>query len=108
MAGRIDTLRHTAGIKPRSRGRPVKLKRHLTSLAAAFRNKGTETGLPQSISGLWRADLFLGSADTDYWVGTTVRSTRMPCREIAGSASASCQRLRGSRIALSRTTAGTL
>jgi hypothetical protein len=56
-----------------SRGRPVKLKRHLTSLAAAFRRKGAGSGLPQSISGLWRADLFLGSAQTDYWVGTTVK-----------------------------------
>lgn len=56
-----------------SRGRPVKLKRHLTSAAAAFRKKGIGGGLPQSISGLWRTDLFLGSAQTDYWVGTTVK-----------------------------------
>ncbi|WP_219468797.1 hypothetical protein [Nonomuraea rhizosphaerae] len=56
-----------------SRGRPVKLKKHLTSAAAAFRRKGAESGLPQSISGLWRADLFLGHSDTDSWVGTTVK-----------------------------------
>ncbi|MBD0859635.1 hypothetical protein IA539_00190 [Gordonia sp. zg691] len=56
-----------------SRGRPVKLKRHLTSAAAAFRRKGAHSGLPQSVSGLWRADLFLGSAESDYWVGTTVK-----------------------------------
>ncbi|MFI7695443.1 hypothetical protein ACIBQ6_40680 [Nonomuraea sp. NPDC049655] len=56
-----------------SRGRPVKLKKHLTSAAAAFRRKGVESGLPQSISGLWRADLFLGHSDTDSWVGTTVK-----------------------------------
>jgi len=36
----------------------------------AFRAGG---GLPQSISGLWRADLFLGSVETEYWVGTTVK-----------------------------------
>ena len=56
-----------------SRGRPVKLKRHLTSAASAFRRKGAPSGLPQSVSGLWRADLFLGSAESDYWVGTTVK-----------------------------------
>ncbi|EGD56738.1 hypothetical protein [Gordonia neofelifaecis] len=56
-----------------SRGRPVKLKRHLTSAAAAFRRQGAPSGLPQSVSGLWRADLFLGSAESDRWVGTTVK-----------------------------------
>jgi len=54
-------------------GRPAKLQRHLTSAAAAFRRKGVGSDLPQSISGLWRADLFLGSADADYWVATTVK-----------------------------------
>lgn len=56
-----------------SRGRPVKLKRHLTSLAAAFRRKGASSSLPQSVSGLWRADLFLGSSESDRWLGTTVK-----------------------------------
>lgn len=56
-----------------SRGRPAKLKRHLSSAAAAFRKKGQDSQLPDSISGLWKADLFLGNGDTDYWVGTTVK-----------------------------------
>ncbi len=56
-----------------SRGRPVKLKRHLASAAAVFRKRGRGSDLPQSISGLWRADLFLGATETDYWVGTTVK-----------------------------------
>jgi hypothetical protein len=29
--------------------------------------------LPSSISGLWKADLFLGHKDSDRWVGTTVK-----------------------------------
>jgi hypothetical protein len=73
----IDTaanlLTNESSLLSGSRGRPVKLKRHLTSAAAAFRKKGVGGGLPQSISGLWRADLFLGSVETDYWVGTTVK-----------------------------------
>jgi hypothetical protein len=56
-----------------SRGRPAKLKKHLDAAAAAFRMRGTVSGLPQSISGLWKADLFLGNKDQDYWVGTTVK-----------------------------------
>jgi len=58
------------------RGQPVKLRRHLSAAAAAFRRKGVGTDLPQSISGLWRADLFLGSPDADRWVGTTVKINR--------------------------------
>lgn len=58
------------------RGQPVKLRRHLSAAAAAFRKKGVVSELPQSISGLWRADLFLGSPDADRWVGTTVKINR--------------------------------
>ncbi len=68
-----DLLTNDSSLLSGSRGRPVKLKRHLTSAAAALRKKGVGGGLPQSISGLWRADLFLGSVEMDYWVGTTVK-----------------------------------
>ncbi|MEU7086655.1 hypothetical protein [Streptomyces achromogenes] len=72
----IDTaselLTNDSSLLSGTRGRPVKLKRHLNAAAAAFRKKGAGTGLPQSISGLWRADLFLGS-NSDYWVATTVK-----------------------------------
>ncbi len=48
----------------------------MSAAAAAFRRKGVGSGLPQSISGLWRADLFLGSPEADRWVGTTVKINR--------------------------------
>lgn len=54
-------------------GQPVKLKKHLNNLAAAFRRPTTRLNLPQSIRGLWKADLFLGSTEPDHWVGTTVK-----------------------------------
>lgn len=56
-----------------SRGQPARLKRHIDSIAAAFRKKGLETALPSSIQGLWKADLFVGSTDRDRWVGTTIK-----------------------------------
>ena len=56
-----------------SAGRPVKLKKYLNVLAAAFRRPETRLALPYSISGLWKADLFLGNSDTDRWVGTSVK-----------------------------------
>jgi hypothetical protein len=54
-------------------GQPVKLRKYLNALAAAFRRPGTRLNLPQSIRGLWKADLFLGSTEPDHWVGTTVK-----------------------------------
>jgi hypothetical protein len=55
------------------RGQPAKLKRHIDSLAAAFRRRELRDALPWSISGLWKADLFVGHIDSDKWVGTTVK-----------------------------------
>lgn len=54
-------------------GRPPKLKAHVPQLIAAFRRPEERDRLPQSIKGLWKADLFVGSADEDIWVGTTVK-----------------------------------
>jgi hypothetical protein len=59
-----------------TRGRPVKLRNHLTSIATAFRRPEARKALPQSIRGLWKADLFLGHSDTDRWVGTSVKINR--------------------------------
>jgi hypothetical protein len=57
-----------------TRGQPARLRRYIEIAAREFRNpkKGT-TALPSSISGLWKADLFLGKADADRWVATTVK-----------------------------------
>lgn len=56
-----------------TRGQPAKLKRHIDSLAAAFRKQTARANLPWSISGLWKADLFVGNTDSDRWVATTVK-----------------------------------
>ncbi|CAN5901119.1 hypothetical protein BH11MYX4_BH11MYX4_01850 [soil metagenome] len=56
-----------------TKGNPVKLKRHLRTVAEAFNRATARAQLPQSISGLWKADLFLGRSDSDKWVGTTVK-----------------------------------
>lgn len=52
---------------------PIKLKKYINMLSAAFRRPTTRLALPYSISGLWKADLFLGMSDSDRWVGTTVK-----------------------------------
>ena len=73
----IDTatglLTEESSLLSGSRGRPVKLQRHITTVAAAFRRPSARRKLPHSISGLWKADLFIGSPDVEKWVGTTVK-----------------------------------
>ncbi|EJE49605.1 hypothetical protein PMI14_05848 [Acidovorax sp. CF316] len=54
-------------------GQPPKLRRRLNLLAAAFRKPTTRLGLPYSIRGLWKADLFVGSVTTQQWVGTSIK-----------------------------------
>lgn len=55
------------------RAQPAKLKRHIDSIASAFRRRAERDALPWSISGLWKADLFIGYTDSDRWVATTVK-----------------------------------
>lgn len=56
-----------------TRGRPVKLRRHVQQVASAFRRPTARLALPQSISGLWKADLFVGDTGQDNWVGTSIK-----------------------------------
>ncbi|MGW6389830.1 hypothetical protein ACWFR1_04840 [Streptomyces sp. NPDC055103] len=72
----IDLITTDSRVLSGERGQPVKLKAHLNRLAAAFRRPSTRAQLPQSIRGLWKADLFLGSTEPDHWVGTTVKINR--------------------------------
>ncbi|MBI3789698.1 MAG: hypothetical protein HY275_02335 [Gemmatimonadetes bacterium] len=54
-------------------GQPAKLKRYMNLLGAAFRRPEVRLALPYSISGLWKADLFVGNTDSDRWIGTSVK-----------------------------------
>lgn len=69
----LDLVTDQSRVLSGKRGQPVKLKRQMNTLAAAFRRPTTRPNLPQSIRGLWKADLFLGSPSPDHWVGTTVK-----------------------------------
>lgn len=54
-------------------GKPIKLKKHIQGVLNAFRKQSEREKLPNSINGLWKADLFVGKAQEDRWVGTTVK-----------------------------------
>lgn len=79
-----DSLTSDSSLLYGTQGRPVKLKKHLSSAATAFRTRGRTSALPQSVSGLWKADLFLGTTDTDKWVGTTVKINRAHLEAVRG------------------------
>lgn len=76
----IDSVRNNLTEQSRllsgSRGQPILLKKRVDQLAAAFRKTAERNRLPASISGLWKADLFVGKTDSDQWVGTTVKINR--------------------------------
>jgi hypothetical protein len=67
-----------------TRGRPLKLKRHIDQVASAFHRPSARRALPYSISGLWKADLFLGNTDSDGWVGTSVKVNSSDLRAANG------------------------
>jgi len=73
----IDTARELVTEESRilsgTRGQPAKLYKHIEGIAQAFRRPTARAALPWSISGLWKADLFLGTTDSDRWVGTSVK-----------------------------------
>ncbi|MBA2303172.1 MAG: hypothetical protein H0W08_11115 [Acidobacteria bacterium] len=75
--GLIDTVKNSLTDDSRlltgARSQPPKLKRYINSIAAAFRKNDERALLPSSMSGLWKADLFVGHTDADRWVATTVK-----------------------------------
>jgi hypothetical protein len=74
----IDTARQILTEDSRvlygTKGQPAKLRSYLNKIVGAFKNRNTRNGLPYSIRGLWKADLFIGCSDSDRWVGTTVKN----------------------------------
>ena len=68
-----DSLTDDSRLLYGTRGQPVKLRRHLSSIAGAFRRPSARLALPFSIRGVWKADLFAGFADSDRWVATSVK-----------------------------------
>ena len=79
-----DILTEDSRLLYGTRGQPLKLRRHLQTIAGAFRNRNTRLALPYSIRGLWKADLFVGYPATDRWLGTTVKINPAQLEAAAG------------------------
>lgn len=68
-----DSLTDESRVWVGNRGQPPKLKRYIPKIISAFRRNEKQNSLPRSISGIWKADLFLGGKQIDRWLGTTVK-----------------------------------
>jgi hypothetical protein len=68
-----DALTEDSRVWVGNRGQPPKLKRYIPQIINAFRRNEARNSLPRSISGIWKADLFLGGKNIDRWLGTTVK-----------------------------------
>jgi hypothetical protein len=68
-----DLLTDSSELLYGAKGRPLRLKRHIALVAAAFRRPIARDFLPGSVSGLWKADIFAGNRDSDKWIGTTLK-----------------------------------
>lgn len=68
-----DALTEDAVVYVGNRGRPPKLRKYIPQIVRAFRRHDARSTLPRSISGLWKADLFIGNVQSEQWVGTTVK-----------------------------------
>lgn len=55
---------------------PTFLKRHFDNIVSALRNTSIQKKLPQSIRGVWKADLFLGNDRQNYWVAATLKTNK--------------------------------
>lgn len=71
-----NSLTDDARVLSGKQGKPPFLRHRVSVLGRAFRSVKHRDRLPQSISGLWQADLFLGSPTSEQWVGTTLKVNR--------------------------------
>lgn len=79
-----DSLTPDARVLVGKPGKPPYLKHRIGTLERAFRSVRHRDRLPQSISGLWQADLFIGAPSSEQWIGTTLKVNREELKPAPG------------------------
>ena len=79
-----SVLTDNSKLLPGTQARPTFLKRHIDKISLAMRHAHVANNLPSSIRGVWKADLFLGNPDSDYWVATTLKTNRLSIEAAPG------------------------
>ena len=68
-----DWITDDARILAGSVGQPAKLRKQWNRIKKALRDQEARDKLPESIKGLWKADLFVGNVNQERWIGTTLK-----------------------------------
>jgi hypothetical protein len=79
-----NSLTTDARVLVGKQGKPPYLRHRVAILERAFRSVIHRDSLPQSIRGLWQADLFLGSPSAEQWVGTTLKVNKTELKAAPG------------------------
>lgn len=79
-----NSLTTEARVLTGKQGKPPFLRHRVSTLERAFRSVKHRDRLPQSIRGLWQADLFLGSPTSEQWIGTTLKVNREALKAAPG------------------------
>jgi len=79
-----DSLTDESRVLVGRRMQPPKLRKYIDKLVSAFRSEKHRETLPQSIRGLWKADLFIGNPVADRWVATTLKIRRQDLEAAPG------------------------
>jgi hypothetical protein len=80
----VNLLTEESRILVGKKGQPPRLRKHLSTVAKAFASLKHRERLPQSIRGLWKADLFVGSIGSEQWVATTLKTNRRDLQSAPG------------------------
>jgi hypothetical protein len=84
IGSKSEHLTDESWLLPGTVGSPIKLKKHIQGVINAFHKPGEREKLPNSINGLWKADLFVGKTEPNKWVGTTVKSNESDLESAKG------------------------
>jgi len=82
----LNVLTENSILLSRPYGEKIKIKKHLEEIQKSFRFHNVRKNLPVSITGIWKADLFIGNTDTDMWVAASVKINHLALRYARGLA----------------------
>lgn len=82
----LNTLTSNSILVTGPYGEKVRIKELLEDMQNSFRNRNVRKNLPVSITGIWKADLFIGNTDTDMWVAASVKINHLSLEHAKGLA----------------------
>ena len=82
----LNTLTENSVLITGPYGERIKIKKYVEDIQRSFNYRNARKDLPVSITGIWKADLFVGNTDTDMWVAASVKINHLSLRYERGLA----------------------